>query len=50
MPNHVHMIVVPSHEDGLRQTFADAHRRYTGFIKARNRWTGFCRKGGSVLS
>lgn len=22
--------VVPSHEDGLRQTFADTHRRYTG--------------------
>jgi len=32
MPNHVHMIVVPSDEDGLRRTFADAHRRYTGFI------------------
>lgn len=30
MPNHVHMIVVPSDEDGLRRTFAEAHRRYTG--------------------
>jgi putative transposase len=27
MPNHVHVIVVPSDEDGLRRTFADAHRR-----------------------
>ncbi len=29
MPNHVHIIIVPSDEDGLRRTFADAHRRYT---------------------
>jgi len=27
MPNHVHIIIVPSDEDGLRRTFADAHRR-----------------------
>src|SRR3712207_2379965 len=24
MPNHVHVIVVPADEDGLRRTFADA--------------------------
>lgn len=45
MPNHVHLIVVPSHADGLRQTFADAHRRYTGFINARHRWTGHLWQG-----
>ena len=45
MPNHVHIIVVPSHEDGLRQTFADTHRRYTGYINARNRWTGHLWQG-----
>lgn len=28
MPSHV--LIVPSDEDGLRRTFADAHRRYTG--------------------
>jgi len=39
MPNHVHVIVVSSDEDGLRRTFAFAHRRYTGFINARHRWT-----------
>jgi putative transposase len=51
VPNHVHLIVVPSHEDGLRQTFADAHRRYTGFINARHRWTGHLWQGryGAVL-
>lgn len=27
MLNHVHVIVVPSDEDGLRATFAEAHRR-----------------------
>lgn len=26
MPNHVHIIIVPSDEDGLRRTFADAYR------------------------
>jgi len=45
MPNHVHLIVVPSDEDGLRRTFADAHRRYTGFINARHRWTGHLWQG-----
>jgi putative transposase len=45
MPNHVHLIIVPSDEDGLRRTFADAHRRYTGFINARHRWTGHLWQG-----
>lgn len=45
MPNHVHLIVTPSDEDGLRRTFADAHRRYTGYINARNRWTGHLWQG-----
>ena len=30
MPNPVHLIIVPSDADGLRRTFADVHRRYTG--------------------
>lgn len=45
MPNHVHAIVVPSDKDGLRRTFADTHRGYTGYINARNRWTGHLRQG-----
>lgn len=51
MPNHVHIIVVPSDEDGLRRTFADAHRRYTGYINARRRMTGHLWQGrfGSVV-
>jgi putative transposase len=51
MPNHIHMIIVPSDEDGLRRTFADAHRRYTGYINARMRETGHLWQGrfGSVV-
>ena len=45
MPNHVHLIVVPADEHGLRRTFADAHRRYTCFINARHRWTGHLWQG-----
>lgn len=45
MPNHVHIIAVPADEDGLRRTFADTHRRYTGFINARHRWTGHLWQG-----
>ena len=45
MPNHVHIIIVPSDIDGLRRTFADAHRRYTGFINARRRTTGHLWQG-----
>lgn len=51
MPNHVHLIVVPGDKDGLRRTFADAYRRYTGFIYARHRWTGHLWQGrfGAVV-
>ena len=45
MPNHVHLIVVPADEHGLRRTFSDAHRRYTSFINARHRWTGHLWQG-----
>jgi putative transposase len=40
MPNHVHAVVTPKDEEGLWRTFGDLHRRYTGHISARNRWTG----------
>jgi len=48
MPNHVHLILVPSDEDGLRRTLADLHRRTTGFVNART--TGHLWQGryGSV--
>jgi len=50
MPNHVHVILTPEDEQGLRRTFADLHRRYTRFINARHGWTGHLWQGrfGSV--
>ncbi|MDF2371373.1 MAG: transposase [Rhizobiaceae bacterium] len=50
MPNHVHIILVPSGEDGLRRTFADLQRRYTGYVNVRARTTGHLWQGryGSV--
>ncbi len=51
MPNHVHIIVTPGDGDGLRRTFSDVHRRYTGYINARMRVTGHLWQGrfGSVV-
>ena len=40
MPNHVHLILAPSHEDGLRAAVADTHRRYTRHVNAREAWRG----------
>lgn len=36
MPNHVHLVLVPSDSDGLRRALAPLHRRYAGFIHARD--------------
>ena len=40
MPNHVHLILVPRDEDGLRSALAQTHRRYTRKINAREGWQG----------
>jgi putative transposase len=40
MPNHVHLILVPSNEDGLRAAIGEAHRRYTRFVNGREGWRG----------
>ena len=51
MPNHVHLIATPQDPERLRRTFADAHRRYTGYINARLRVTGHLWQGrfGAVI-
>jgi len=43
--------VTPADADELRATFAEAHRRYTGAIYARFRWTGHLFQGrfGAVV-
>lgn len=50
MPNHIHLVLTPQGEDGLRATLAEAHRRYTNFINERHGWTGHLWQGrfGSV--
>ncbi len=40
MPNHVHLILKPTHGDDLGRAVGETHRRYTNFINARGRWTG----------
>jgi putative transposase len=40
MPNHVHLVMVPATEDGLRATLSEAHRRYTRHINFRQGWRG----------
>jgi putative transposase len=40
MPNHVHLILVPSDKDGLRRALARLHRSYAGAIQARRKRTG----------
>ena len=45
MPNHVHFIMAPTHPDGLRATFAEAHRRYSARIHARLKLTGHLWQG-----
>jgi len=40
MPNHVHLILVPSTADGLRRAVAEVHRRYTRMINFREKWRG----------
>lgn len=45
MPNHVHLIVVPESEDGLRRAIGEAHRRYTRRINFREKWRGHLWQG-----
>ena len=40
MPNHVHLVMVPAQEDGLRATLGEAHRRYTRMVNFRQGWRG----------
>lgn len=40
MPNHVHLILVPSEPDGLRRCLSGVHRRYAGHIHAREKRSG----------
>lgn len=45
MPNHVHIIAVPSTETSLHKTFQETHRRYTSTINLREGWRGYLWQG-----
>jgi putative transposase len=45
MDNHVHLILIPAHADGLRATLGEAHRRYTRMINFREGWRGHLFQG-----
>jgi putative transposase len=45
MPNHVHLILLPRDEDGLRAALGEAHRRYSRHINQREDWRGFLWQG-----
>jgi putative transposase len=40
MPNHVHLVLVPSDPDGIRRALSRVHRIYAGHVHARLRRTG----------
>lgn len=50
MPNHIHLIMVPSDAGGLSRAIGETHRRYSRYINARLRVTGHLFQGrfGSV--
>jgi len=45
MPNHTHLIAVPSNKEGLRKTIGEAHRRYTRMVNFREGWRGHLWQG-----
>jgi putative transposase len=45
MPNHVHVIAVPTSEDALRRAIGEAHRRYTRRVNFREGWRGHLWQG-----
>ena len=45
MPNHVHLIAVPSGRESLRLAIGEAHRRYTRRVNFREGWKGHLWQG-----
>ena len=40
MPNHVHLLAVPSDQEGLSRAIGETHRRFTRHINFRENWRG----------
>lgn len=45
MPNHVHLILTPRDEDGLRAALSETHRRYSREVNFREGWRGYLWQG-----
>ncbi|MCB1058098.1 MAG: transposase [Acidobacteria bacterium] len=45
MPNHTHLVLVPSTADGLARAVGEAHRHYTSAIHERYSWRGYFWQG-----
>ena len=45
MPNHVHIIAVPSSEHGLTHAISEVHRRYSQAINWKRNWVGHLWQG-----
>ena len=45
MPNHSHLLAVPSAASGLRRAVGEAHRRYTRCSNFREQWRGYLWQG-----
>ncbi len=45
MPNHVHLVLVPSSQDGLRAAISEAHRQYSRHVNFREGWRGYLWQG-----
>ena len=45
MPNHVHLVAVPSTSGGLASAIGEAHRRYTRRVNLREDWRGHLWQG-----
>jgi putative transposase len=45
MPNHVHLIAVPSYEESLRAAISSAHEHYSKAINFREGWQGHLWQG-----
>lgn len=45
MPNHVHLIAVPSRKEALAAAVGGVHLRYTRRVNSRERWTGYLWQG-----
>lgn len=45
MPNHVHLIAVPRHQESLGRALKETHRRYTSHVNLREGWRGYLWQG-----